>query len=45
MELCDSSVRDIFEFSDDPLLEKEIALIMNETLKVRAASLSSYHVG
>lgn len=33
MELCDSSVRDIFEFSDEPLLEKEIALIMHETLK------------
>ena len=34
MELCEGSVRDIFEFSEEPLLEKEIALIMHESLKV-----------
>ena len=34
MELCEGSVRDIFEYSDDPLLEQEIALIMHESLKV-----------
>ena len=34
MELCNSSVRDIFTFSDDPLSEAEIALIARETLKV-----------
>jgi hypothetical protein len=34
MELCEGSVRDIFEYSDEPLQEEEIALIMHETLKV-----------
>lgn len=34
MEVCDGSVRDIFDYSDDPLYEEEIALIMHESLKV-----------
>eukprot|EP01096_Ripella_sp_DP13-Kostka_P010036 TRINITY_DN3904_c0_g1_i1.p1 TRINITY_DN3904_c0_g1~~TRINITY_DN3904_c0_g1_i1.p1 ORF type:complete len:1241 (+),score=594.99 TRINITY_DN3904_c0_g1_i1:247-3969(+) len=33
MELCDSSVRDIFEYTEEPLLEKEIALITRGTLQ------------
>lgn len=34
MEICDGSARDIFDYTDDPLLEEEIALIMHESLKV-----------
>lgn len=33
MELCDCSARDIFEVSEEGLLEKEIALICRESLK------------
>ena len=34
MEICDCSARDIFEYSEEPLLEEEIALIAYESLKV-----------
>ena len=40
MEVCEGSVRDIFEFTDDPLHEDEIALIMHESLKVGWLPLS-----
>jgi len=33
MELCSCCARDIFEYTEDPLLESEIALIMYESLK------------
>ena len=33
MELCDCSARDIFEYSEDPLLEEEIALITYEAVR------------
>ena len=34
MELCECSARDIFDYTEDPLQEDEIALIMLESLKV-----------
>lgn len=34
MELCECCARDVFEFEDDPLLEEEIALIAEGSLKV-----------
>lgn len=39
MELCDCSARDIFEYSEDPLLEEEIALITYEAVKVNSSFL------
>ena len=33
--LWNCSARDIFEYSEDPLLEEEIALIINESVKVK----------
>ena len=33
MELCNCSVRDIYDYTEDPLQEKEIAIIARETLK------------
>ena len=43
MELCNCSTRDIFDYTEDPLLEKEIALIAKETLKVTIYFLPSFN--
>lgn len=42
MELCSCSVRDIFDYTEDPLLEKEIALIARQSLQVRLIFTSSH---
>ena len=46
MELCSCSVRDIFDYTEDPLLEKEIALIARQSLEVNFSidtSISHHH--